>query len=104
MQARGIGSAKREDVIREAAQAHLVAGNMEEYCRLSAEVGDWQEALAMAPAVGIDFWQGLMGQRAVQMIEEGATLTELKPYLLASGQVVYFSHIILCSICSNAQR
>ena len=60
---------------------------MEAYCKLSAEIGDWQEALAMAPAVGIEFWQGLMAQRASQMAEEGATLTELKPYLLASGQV-----------------
>mmetsp|Transcript_11431 Transcript_11431/g.32447 ORF Transcript_11431/g.32447 Transcript_11431/m.32447 type:complete len:1189 (+) Transcript_11431:66-3632(+) len=86
VKARGIGNAKKEDVIREAAAAHLIAGNIESYCNLSAEVGDWTEALALAPAVGLHFWQGLMQRRAAELVEEGATLEELKPFLVAGGQ------------------
>eukprot|EP00873_Tetraselmis_striata_P017164 jgi/Tetstr1/437428/TSEL_026109.t1 len=86
VKARGIGAAKREDVLREAAEAHLTAGNFEAYCNLCVELGAWSEALMVAPAVGTAFWQSLMQKRAEQLIEEGATEEKLKPYFIASGQ------------------
>lgn len=86
IKARGIGAAKREDVLREAAAAHLLAGNFESYCELCIELGAWADALMAAPAVGVAYWQGLMARRAERLIEEGAAEEELKPYFIASGQ------------------
>ena len=66
-QARGGGAGRREELLREAAQQHLVAGNVEHCCELLAELGDWDRALALAPVVGLGLWQRLMRQRVAAL-------------------------------------
>ncbi|GFR43267.1 hypothetical protein Agub_g4329, partial [Astrephomene gubernaculifera] len=53
---------RREELLRSAAQQHLVAGDVEHCCELLAELGEWDRALALAPVVGLGLWQRLLAR------------------------------------------
>lgn len=55
----GVGSVSREEKLREAAQIHLKVGNIQRYCELMVELGNWERALAMAPGVSMEYWKSL---------------------------------------------
>ncbi|GLI61761.1 hypothetical protein VaNZ11_004229 [Volvox africanus] len=84
-----VGSVRRDELLREAAQQHLLAGNVEHCCELLAEVGDWERALALAPVVGMALWQRLLKQRlqAMAEAETQGQVSDLLPLYLVSGQV-----------------
>ncbi|KAG2502174.1 hypothetical protein HYH03_000661 [Edaphochlamys debaryana] len=81
------GSSRREELLREAAAQHLVAGNVEHAVELWAEVGDWDRALALAPVVGLDLWARLLRRRLEAMAASEAQnhVNELLPMCLVSG-------------------
>ncbi|RLO12196.1 hypothetical protein DYB28_008488, partial [Aphanomyces astaci] len=54
----------QRDAVREAATQYLKAGAVQKYCQLLVEVEDWEAALAMAPAVSIEFWRQLAAKYA----------------------------------------
>ena len=55
----GIGAPKREDKLREAALLHLKLGNLQQYCELMVELGNWEKALSVAPGVSMHYWKTL---------------------------------------------
>ena len=56
------GSAQKEAVLRKAAECRLRRGDVRGYCERMREVGDWNAALAAAPAVSLAYWSSLAGR------------------------------------------
>ena len=54
-----LGSAlsKKEDRLQEAANLMLKSGNFREYCRIQMQLGKYEQAIAVAPKVSLEFWQ-----------------------------------------------
>jgi hypothetical protein len=50
---------KKEDRLHEAARLFLRSGNFRDYCEVQFELGEYNKAMAFAPAVGIEYWQEL---------------------------------------------
>lgn len=67
--------AKKEDRLQEAARLHLRSGNFKEYCETLFELGQYQKALAFAPAVNIEYWQEL-SERHASILEKSGKLEE----------------------------
>lgn len=44
----------------QAAELFLVSGAFEQYCEVQIELGNWLQALALAPAVSLSYWKQLM--------------------------------------------
>ncbi len=55
---------RKEDALKDAALLHLEAGEVERCCDLLALVGEWDRALALAPACSLAYWRALMQRRA----------------------------------------
>lgn len=49
----GTALAKKEDRLIEAANLYLKSGNFQEYCELQKEVGNYEEAMSVAPKVSL---------------------------------------------------
>ena len=82
---RGIGGLKKDEALREAAMLHLGAGNAEAYCEIMVEIGDWNSALTVAPAVGLEYWADLAKKRASELSLNGEGDSEAVPLLLAAN-------------------
>lgn len=91
----GIGGAKKEDVLREAAALYLQAGQLEQCCELLAQVGDWDTAISIAPAVSTAFWARLLRRRTDVLREGGASEEQLMPLLIATGQTAALGEALL---------
>ncbi|KAJ7327361.1 WD repeat-containing protein 17 [Desmophyllum pertusum] len=76
---------KREDRIREAAGLHVKIGQLQRYCELMVELGEWDRALAMAPGVSLDYWRELMERRTTQLMREDDDAAV--PYCASLGDV-----------------
>lgn len=74
---------KREDRIKEAASLHAKIGQLQRYCELMVELGEWDRALAMAPGVSVDYWRELMERRTSQLMREDDDAAV--PYCAALG-------------------
>lgn len=70
MSRRGGLMSKKEDRIREAANLHVKIGQLQRYCELMVELGEWDRALAMAPGISMDYWKELMERRTTQLMRE----------------------------------
>eukprot|EP00775_Hariotina_reticulata_P007969 gene7969-8167_t len=81
-----IAAAKRDEVLLQASQLQLQAGNVEHCCELMVEVGDWDKAIALAPAVSQQYWCRLLQRHADFLSKQGASSKELLPLMLATGQ------------------
>ncbi len=44
---------------QQAADTYLQIGNMEKYCDILVELGQWERAIATAPAVSVPYWASL---------------------------------------------
>ncbi|GBF87625.1 hypothetical protein Rsub_00336 [Raphidocelis subcapitata] len=86
---KGVGAgAAREEALREAAALHLQAGGVERACELLVQLGEWDRALALAPAASLRFWRSLVLRRAQALAAEGASPAgQLLPLMLAGGAV-----------------
>uniref|UniRef100_A0A4W3GRT2 WD repeat domain 17 n=1 Tax=Callorhinchus milii TaxID=7868 RepID=A0A4W3GRT2_CALMI len=81
----GIGAPSKEERLKEAAEIHLRLGQIQRYCELMVELGEWNKALSVAPGVSMKYWKKLMQRRADQMIQEGND--DIIPYCIATGDV-----------------
>ena len=68
----------------EAAAKYMILGDIEKYCRIMVELGEWTSALAVAPKVSIEFWASLSSQYADHLARN---LSEkCIPYMIASDR------------------
>ncbi|XP_029387746.1 WD repeat-containing protein 17 isoform X1 [Mus pahari] len=81
----GIGAPTKEKKLKEAAEIHLRLGQIQRYCELMVELGEWDKALSVAPGVSVKYWRKLMQRRADQLIQEDKD--EVIPYCIATGDV-----------------
>ena len=63
----GTGLARKEDRLREAAKIHLKTGNIQQYCEIMIQLGNWERAIAFAPAHSPDYWQELTDRYATHL-------------------------------------
>uniref|UniRef100_A0A8D0CAL2 WD repeat domain 17 n=1 Tax=Scleropages formosus TaxID=113540 RepID=A0A8D0CAL2_SCLFO len=81
----GIGAPSKEERLKKAAEIHLRLGQIQRYCELMVELGQWEKALSVAPAVSMKYWKKLMQRRAEQLIQEEND--DVIPYCIATGDV-----------------
>ncbi|NWV38305.1 WDR17 protein, partial [Grantiella picta] len=81
----GIGAPSKEERLKEAAGIHLRLGQIQRYCELMVELGEWDKALSVAPGVSMKYWRRLMQRRADQLIQEEND--DVIPYCIAIGDV-----------------
>ncbi|XP_076315846.1 WD repeat-containing protein 17-like [Tachypleus tridentatus] len=79
----GVGAKSKEDCLLEAASKHLLAGDLQHYCELKIELGEWEEALAVAPGVSLDYWRNLTSRHAEMLFQSDDD--RAVPYLAAIG-------------------
>eukprot|EP00294_Goniomonas_avonlea_P015107 CAMPEP_0114549298 /NCGR_PEP_ID=MMETSP0114-20121206/5453_1 /TAXON_ID=31324 /ORGANISM="Goniomonas sp, Strain m" /LENGTH=1229 /DNA_ID=CAMNT_0001733971 /DNA_START=86 /DNA_END=3775 /DNA_ORIENTATION=- len=66
----GVGKPTKADSLKAAALMYGRVGCMRQYCDILAEIGDWADALACAPAVSMEYWQSLVERRADELAAE----------------------------------
>ncbi|XP_028833759.1 WD repeat-containing protein 17 isoform X3 [Denticeps clupeoides] len=81
----GIGAPSKEERLKDAAEIHLRLGQIQRYCELMVELGEWDKALSVAPGVSMKYWKKLMQRRADQLMQEGND--DVIPYCIATGDV-----------------
>ncbi|KAF5901695.1 WD repeat-containing protein 17, partial [Clarias magur] len=81
----GIGAPSKEERLKAAAEIHLRLGQIQRYCELMVELGEWEKALSVAPGVSMKYWKKLMQRRADQLMQEGND--DVIPYCIATGDV-----------------
>ncbi|XP_040587725.1 WD repeat-containing protein 17 isoform X2 [Mesocricetus auratus] len=81
----GVGAPTKEKKLKEAAELHLRLGQIQRYCELMVELGEWDKALSIAPGVSMKYWRKLMQRRADQLIQEDKD--DVIPYCIATGDV-----------------
>ncbi|KAL3067639.1 hypothetical protein OYC64_017378 [Pagothenia borchgrevinki] len=81
----GIGAPSKEERLKEAADIHLRLGQVQRYCELMVELGQWEKALSVAPGVSMKYWKNLMQRRAEQLMAEDND--DAIPYGIATGDI-----------------
>uniref|UniRef100_A0A3Q1GCY8 WD repeat domain 17 n=1 Tax=Acanthochromis polyacanthus TaxID=80966 RepID=A0A3Q1GCY8_9TELE len=81
----GIGAPSKEERLKEAADIHLRLGQIQRYCELMVELGQWEKALSVAPGVSMKYWKKLMQRRADQLMAEDND--DAIPYCVATGDI-----------------
>uniref|UniRef100_A0A8C2I098 WD repeat domain 17 n=1 Tax=Cyprinus carpio TaxID=7962 RepID=A0A8C2I098_CYPCA len=81
----GIGAPSKEERLKNAAEIHIRLGQIQRYCELMVELGEWEKALSVAPGVSMKYWKKLMQRRADQLMQEGTD--DVIPYCIATGEV-----------------
>lgn len=72
----GTALAKKEDRLVEAASLMLKSGNFQEYCDIQMQLGNFEEAIAVAPKVNMRFWNKCVTtykNKLLSEIEGGST-------------------------------
>lgn len=81
----GTGSAPVNEILQKAADLYLMNGNLEKYCELLVECGQWERAIAIAPAVSIEYWKNLCVKYAQLLTSFGSN--DAVPYYLATNEI-----------------
>nr|XP_053636053.1 WD repeat-containing protein 17-like isoform X1 [Cherax quadricarinatus] len=83
---RGHGVASRKHSMQEnqdlLAESYLRCGALHQYCELMTRLHHWDHALALAPAVSVEYWRKLMARHAEQLLSDDNEACV--PYLLAT--------------------
>ncbi|KAK3271996.1 hypothetical protein CYMTET_19681, partial [Cymbomonas tetramitiformis] len=59
-------------------------GNLQRYCEITRDLGDWEKAIAMAPAVSLEFWGDLVKAYAQDKLTSNqANLSDALPWYIA---------------------
>ena len=85
---RGSGSTfsvRQIERLREAAMTHARLGDMERYCSIMVDIGEWTTAIAMAPTVSMEYWQSLCTLYAASLAADAKE--ECVPYFIGTGGV-----------------
>lgn len=79
--------------IRDAADVRMKLGQVKKYCDTLCSLGEWDKALAVAPALGLDYWRSLI-KRYGKRVQTDSELSQvaahrhaLVPLMLAAGDV-----------------
>ncbi|PRP82721.1 hypothetical protein PROFUN_09983 [Planoprotostelium fungivorum] len=81
-------SANRGEKLREASELYLRLGMMREYCDTLVDAGEWERAIAVAPAVSMDYWRSLSSSYANHLVTKQTELANVaEPFLMASNSV-----------------
>ncbi|XP_048589465.1 WD repeat-containing protein 17 isoform X2 [Nematostella vectensis] len=72
-----------DDRLTKAALIHVRVGQLQRYCELMVQVGQWDKALAVAPGVSMEYWKTLIQRRAEQLVREDDDAAV--PYCVATG-------------------
>jgi hypothetical protein len=99
--------------LAEAAQLRLLLGQMRKYCETMCTLGHWERAIAISPALGVDYWRSLLrryNQHLLQSVEDNnggsgstqctAASQALFPFLLAAGD----ASSLVDYLCSGNQQ
>ena len=84
-------AAKSKDRIIKAAKLELYMGNVKHYCELMFSTGEYDAAVAAAPAVSYDFWKEMMKNRA----KVSQTANDTANYDLTIGMVDEAINVLL---------
>uniref|UniRef100_T1JBR5 WD repeat-containing protein 55 homolog n=1 Tax=Strigamia maritima TaxID=126957 RepID=T1JBR5_STRMM len=82
----GIGLPSREECLRNAADILLRVGHLQRYCELLAQLGEWEQALAVAPGVSFDYWRELANRRLDNLITANSEKSLV--YGVATGELI----------------
>ena len=74
---------KSKQLLIEGAKKEAMIGNMKAFCEIMFEVGEFDKALASAPAVSFEYWKEL-GERITQSVK---TKTEKANYQMITGDM-----------------
>ncbi|KAK7486957.1 hypothetical protein BaRGS_00021773 [Batillaria attramentaria] len=88
-----IGLPTKEEQLREAANIHIRMGNIQRYCELMVELGEWERALAVAPGVSLKYWKSLAQRYSDFLVKENTE--DVIPFCVATGdalQLVRYFH------------
>eukprot|EP00761_Pharyngomonas_kirbyi_P003963 gb/GECH01003967.1/.p1 GENE.gb/GECH01003967.1/~~gb/GECH01003967.1/.p1 ORF type:complete len:1212 (+),score=249.40 gb/GECH01003967.1/:1-3636(+) len=80
-----LGLNKIKAAMKEAAEIHLKMGNMKQYCDIMVDIGEWERALSIAPAVSLKYWRELTLNYADRLSR--TKQTDSVPFLLSSNQI-----------------
>lgn len=83
----GVTAGKLEDRIKSAAELMLHAGNFEDYCEMMIQINNWDRAVAVAPAVSLDYWRDICSR--------AATASKDPAYLIASGDLKHAIRVFI---------
>ncbi|XP_066956128.1 WD repeat-containing protein 17-like isoform X1 [Macrobrachium rosenbergii] len=80
----GVGSRKysTSESQEALAESYLRCGALQQYCELMIRLHQWDHALALAPAVSVDYWRKLVARHAEQLLTDDNEACV--PYLLAT--------------------
>lgn len=53
----GTALSKKEDRMKEAANLMLKSGNIQDYCEIQMQLGNYETAIATAPKVSLKYWK-----------------------------------------------
>ncbi|KAG1671522.1 WD repeat-containing protein 17 [Nymphon striatum] len=81
----GIGSKSRHAQLSTAATLQISTGNVQRYCELMIELGQWEASIALAPAVSLDYWKSLVSRYAEILLEQNSD--RAIGYCIAAGMV-----------------
>ena len=76
----------RDAEARERADARLRLGDVASYCEACVAMGDWDAAIAAAPAVSLAYWAELAERRAEAIAREGGDAEQASRMLLVAGK------------------
>ncbi|XP_071125109.1 WD repeat-containing protein 17-like [Mytilus edulis] len=79
----GIGAPTREEHLKESAKMHMQLGNIQRYCEVLVELGQWEKALAVSPGVSLEYWKSLTKRYALRLIKDESD--EVVPFGVAVG-------------------
>ncbi|XP_069128955.1 WD repeat-containing protein 17-like [Argopecten irradians] len=80
-----VGSSAKEENIRKAAQIQIRVGNVQRYCELMVELGEWEKALSVAPGVSMEYWQSLAKRYTAYLLKDDKQ--EAIPYCMSTGDI-----------------
>lgn len=75
-------TAKVEEQLREAALLYAQCGDIEKYCSILVDIGDWNGALAVAPSVSMAYWRELANKYGQSLASQASE--KCIPYFLGS--------------------
>lgn len=81
---RGRGMRDAEALAR--ADVWLRLGDFASYCEACVEMGDWNAAIAAAPAVSLAYWADMAARRAEAIAREGGDAEQASRMLLVAGR------------------
>ncbi|KAG8202086.1 hypothetical protein JTE90_010448 [Oedothorax gibbosus] len=77
----GVNSCGKKENIQKAAECYLLVGNLKKYCELKVQLGEWCEAIALAPGVSLCYWKELTNRWLALLKEDNSEL--LAPFSIA---------------------